>query len=122
MNRQAHTGMTLNNRPSFVCFDKLINWLPVFFIDDQADSQLEGLTSGNYSGTFTLQPSKSAFVTDMGETAFVQYVTLSLNWTSNSTSLQVTMDYSMDGVQWNDYVEDERVKVRRNTGTMSGSL
>ena len=62
-----------------------------------------------------MQPSKRALVADMGETAFVQYVTLSLNWTSNSTALQFTMDYSMDGVHWNDYVEDERVKVRRNT-------
>ena len=62
-----------------------------------------------------MQPSKRALVADMGETAFVQYVTLSLNWNSNLIALQFTMDYSMDGVQWNDYVEDERVKVRRDT-------
>jgi len=82
-------------------------------IDNQADWQSEGLND-DYAGTFTAQPSKRALVADMGETAFVQYVTLSLNWTSNSTVLQFAMDYSMDGIQWNDYVEDERVKVRRN--------
>lgn len=83
------------------------------FIDNQTDSHSEG-SNDDYAGTFTMQPSKRALVADMGETAFVQYVTLSLNWNSNSIALQLTMDYSMDGVQWNDYVEDERVKVRRN--------
>lgn len=86
----------------------------MFFIDHQSDSQSESLNN-DYDGTFTMQPSKHALVADMGEMAFVQFVTLSLNWTSNSSALQFTMDYSMDGVQWNDYVEDERVKVRRNT-------
>ena len=86
----------------------------MFFIDHQSDSQSEGLND-DYGGTFTMQPSKSVLVADMGETAFVQYVTLSLNWTSNSIALQFTMDYSTDGVHWNDYVEDERVKVKRNT-------
>ena len=94
--------------PIFKLIIKLID-----LIDNQADWQSEGLND-DYAGTFTAQPSKRALVADMGETAFVQYVTLSLNWTSNSTVLQFTMDYSMDGIQWNDYVEDERVKVRRN--------
>ena len=94
--------------------DLLIDQLFTFFIDVQSDSQSESLNEDD-DGSFTMQPSKRALVADMGETAFVQYVTLSLNWTSNSTALQFTMDYSMDGVHWNDYVEDERVKVRRNT-------
>lgn len=84
------------------------------FIDNQTDLHSEG-SNDDYTGTFTMQPSKRALVADMGETAFVQYVTLSLNWNSNLIALQFTMDYSMDRVQWNDYVEDERVKVRRDT-------
>lgn len=84
------------------------------FVDNQRDSYSEDSVHDS-AGTFTMQPSKRALVADMGETAFVLYVTLSLNWSSNSTALQFTMDYSMDGVHWNDYVEDERVKVRRNT-------
>ena len=86
----------------------------MFFIDNQTDSQSDGL-NGDYAGTFTIQPSERALVADMGDTAFVQYVTVSLDWTSNSTALQFTMDYSLDGVQWNDYVEDEGIKVRKNT-------
>jgi len=92
----------------------LIDYLLVSFVDDQIHSYPEG-SNHNYAGTFTMQPSKRALVADMGETAFVQYVTLFLNWSSNSSALQLTMDYSMDGIQWNDYVEDERVKVRRIT-------
>lgn len=88
----------------------MIDQLFMFFIDHQSVSQSESLNS-DYAGAFTMQPSKRALVADMGETAFVQYVTLLLNWTANSTALQFTMDYSMDGFHWNDYVEDEQVKV-----------
>ncbi|KAJ7340304.1 hypothetical protein OS493_003037 [Desmophyllum pertusum] len=54
-------------------------------------------------------------VADMGEVDFIQYAGLSLNWTSNSTVMKFTVDYSLDGLHWNDYIEDERVKVRRNS-------
>lgn len=142
VNRQAHVGVTLYNRQSFILFrDRLmfdlsafqicyvgyftffklqIDQLLMLFIDNQTDSEESQSESINdeYAGAFTIQPSKSALVADMGEIAFVQYVTLFLNWNSNSTTLQFTMDYSMDGVHWNDYVEEERVKVRRNTVSM----
>lgn len=104
----------------FTFFKLQIDQLLMLFIDNQTDSEESQSESINdeYAGAFTIQPSKSALVADMGEIAFVQYVTLFLNWNSNSTTLQFTMDYSMDGVHWNDYVEEERVKVRRNTVSM----
>ncbi|XP_022800026.1 uncharacterized protein LOC111337905 [Stylophora pistillata] len=59
----------------------------------------------------TMQPQGRAIVLKLSGVSLVQYSGLSFNWSSNSSSLNFTMDYSMDGFHWIDYTEDERVKV-----------
>lgn len=61
-----------------------------------------------------MQPQERAIVLKLKEVSLVQYSGLAFNWSSNSSSLNFTMDYSIDGFHWVDYVEDERVKVKMN--------
>ena len=59
------------------------------------------------------QPSNHALVIDLDSVSFIQYLGFSFKWNSSSSTLQFTVDYSVDGRHWNDYVEDERIKVKR---------
>ena len=83
----------------------------IFLSDSETGS--ESIDDG-FADAFKIQPSKRAFVADMGEVVFVQYTAITFKLPSSSTVLQFTVDYSMDGLQWNDYIEDKQVKVRRN--------
>ncbi|XP_078348509.1 uncharacterized protein LOC144633534 [Oculina patagonica] len=78
--------------------------------DNETGLHSESVNDG-FAEAFTMEPSKRALVTDMGDVVFVQNTALSLNWTSSSPELQFTVDYSMDGLQWNDYIEDGQIKV-----------
>lgn len=95
-----------------------MNVVFIFFIDNETGSQSESVNDG-VADAFTMQPSKRALVADVGDVIFVQHTALSLNWTSSSPELQFTVDYSMDGLQWNDYLEDGQIKVRKNTESLS---
>jgi len=50
---------------------------------------------------------------DLQQAVFVRYVGFAFKWNSSLSTLQFTVDYSLDGIHWSDYVEDERVKVKQ---------
>ena len=60
----------------------------------------------------TMQPWDRALVADIEDVSFIQYLSVAFKWKSSSSTLQFTVDYSLDGLHWNDYMEDERVKVK----------
>ena len=60
----------------------------------------------------TVQPWDRALVVDFQYVSFIQYLSFTFEWKSSSSTLQFTVDYSLDGLHWNDYMEDERVKVK----------
>ena len=61
----------------------------------------------------TVQPWDRALVVDFQYVSFIQYLSFTFEWKSSSSTLQFTVDYSLDGLHWNDYMEDERVKVKK---------
>ena len=50
---------------------------------------------------------------DLQQAVFVRYVGFAFKWNSSLSTLNFTVDYSLDGIHWSDYVEDERVKVKQ---------
>ena len=50
---------------------------------------------------------------DLQQAVFVRYVGFAFTWNSSLSTLNFTVDYSLDGIHWSDYVEDERVKVKQ---------
>ncbi len=90
----------------------------ILFIDNETGSQSVSVNDG-FADALTMEPLKRALVADMGDVVFVQNTAISLNWTSSSPELQFTVDYSMDGHQWNDYIEDGQIKVRRPAESLS---
>ena len=50
---------------------------------------------------------------DLQQAVFVRYVGFALKWNSSLSTLNFTVDYSLDGIHWSDYVEDERLKVKQ---------
>ena len=56
-------------------------------------------------------PEIRALVLDYERVALNNYFTFTFEWNSSSPTLQFTVDYSLDGLHWNEYTEDERVKV-----------
>ena len=83
------------------------------FLDSEASNQSSASFEDSHD-FFTMQPQERAIVLKLKEVSLVQYSGLAFNWSSNSSSLNFTMDYSIDGFHWVDYVEDERVKVKMN--------
>ena len=83
------------------------------FLDSEASNQSAASFEDSHD-FFTMQPQERAIVLKLKEVSLVQYSGLAFNWSSNSSSLNFTMDYSIDGFHWIDYVEDERVKVKMN--------
>lgn len=83
------------------------------FLDSEASKQSAASFKDSHD-FFTMQPQERAIVLKLKEVSLVQYSGLAFNWSSNSSSLNFTMDYSIDGFHWVDYVEDERVKVKMN--------
>ena len=67
----------------------------------------------NCLATLRFQPSNRGLVMDLHQAVFVRYVGFAFKWSSSLSTLQLTVDYSLDGIHWNDYVEDERVKVKQ---------
>ena len=50
---------------------------------------------------------------DLQQAVFVRYVGFVFKWNSSLSTLNFTVDYSLDGIHWSDYVEDERLKVKQ---------
>jgi len=69
--------------------------------------------------TLQYQPFNRALVIDFDHITFIQYLGFSFKWNSSSSTLQFTVDYSVDGLNWNDFMEDEQVKVKRNSPLFS---
>ena len=90
-----------------------LQFQPFFFLDSEASNQSAASFEDSHD-FFTMQPQERAIVLKLREVSLVQYSGLAFNWSSNSSSLNFTMDYSIDGFHWIDYVEDERVKVKMN--------
>lgn len=90
-----------------------LQFQPFFFLDSEASNQSAASFEDSHD-FFTMQPQERAIVLKLKEVSLVQYSGLAFNWSSNSSSLNFTMDYSIDGFHWIDYVEDERVKVKMN--------
>ena len=67
----------------------------------------------NFLATLRFQPSNRGLVMDLQQAVFVRYVGFAFKWNSSLSTLHLTVDYSLDGIHWNDYVEDERVKVKQ---------
>ncbi|CAH3031379.1 unnamed protein product, partial [Porites evermanni] len=59
------------------------------------------------------QPSNRGLVVDLQQAVFVRYVGFAFKWNSSLSTLNFTVDYSLDGIHWSDYVEDERLKIFR---------
>lgn len=62
----------------------------------------------------TLQPWKRALVVNFEDLTFIQYSSFTLKWNAASSTQLFTVDYSVDGIHWNNYTEDERVKVKQS--------
>ena len=90
-----------------------LQFQPFFLLDSEASNQSAASFEDSHD-FFTMQPQERAIVLKLREVSLVQYSGLAFNWSSNSSSLNFTMDYSIDGFHWIDYVEDERVKVKMN--------
>ena len=69
--------------------------------------------------TLQYQPFNRALVIDFDHMTFIQYLGFFFKWNSSSSTLQFTVDYSVDGLNWNDFMEDEQVKVKRNNPLLS---
>ena len=67
----------------------------------------------NVLATLRFQPSNRGLVMDLQQAVFVRYVGFAFKWNSSLSTLNFTVDYSLDGIHWSDYVEDERVKVKQ---------
>ena len=90
----------------------------IFVIDNQTGLEGSGSFSDEFADGLRMEPTNRALVADMGDAVFVQNVAITLDWSSSSsTDLQFTVDYSMDGLQWNDYIENGQVKVKRKSRT-----
>lgn len=93
--------------------DFKLQFQPFFLLDSEASNQSAASFEDSHD-FFTMQPQERAIVLKLREVSLVQYSGLAFNWSSNSSSLNFTMDYSIDGFHWIDYVEAERVKVKMN--------
>ena len=69
----------------------------------------------NVLATLRLQPSNRVLIMDLQQAVFVRYVGFAFKWNSSLPTLNFTVDYSLDGIHWSDYVEDERVKVKHSS-------
>ena len=88
----------------------------IFVIDNQTGLEGSGSFSDEFADGLRMEPTNRALVADMGDAVFVQNVAITLDWSSSSsTDLQFTVDYSMDGLHWNDYIKNGQVKVRRKS-------
>ena len=67
----------------------------------------------NVLATLRFQPSNRGLVMDLQQAVFVRYVGFAFKWNSSLSTLNFTVDYSLDGIHWTDYVEDERLKVKQ---------
>ena len=67
----------------------------------------------NVLATLRLEPSNRVLIMDLQQAVFVRYVGFVFKWNSSLSTLNFTVDYSLDGIHWSDYVEDERVKVKQ---------
>ena len=87
-------------------------FLCITFPDSQGSQPANLTNDGDSERRLVFQPSKHALVVDFDDLSFIQYLGFSFKWNSSLSTLQFMVDYSVDGLHWSDYVEDERVKVK----------